>query len=397
MKKVLTKSEEATKEDETLLAAVHPVANTLLRVIGKKPVRKVPLVGVIVSEAAYIREVYMDKGRFTKNGSGASSSFWNPIVGETGLLNMDGVDHMRLKRVLAPIFSRNSVATILDKQDADIAHYFQKLRDGEKVDIAALTSEMSLKLTCRLIGFPEATLSSWDTQEVIKNLRGVTHGLNPMRKKFTDEQIHSAKTKLVTIETTTKKHYQNETFIEGSVIHLMKKDGYNVDEVTTMVDVLMIAGTETMNSFLPRLTALLIRSETFGMLTHSPELIPKAVEEGLRVTVPTPVAVRVAKEDMDFHGAFIKKGERLILNSFVACGKIGPFKLGREIDRDVKGLWFGAGAHMCIGLAAAIESSNRFVESLVAVAKERGTGYTIVTAIKARKGHTGAYEELNIQ
>ena len=47
----------------------------------------------------------MDTSGFSKNGPGAPSDLWTPVLGPSVLLNMEGADHAALRRKLGPLFA----------------------------------------------------------------------------------------------------------------------------------------------------------------------------------------------------------------------------------------------------------------------------------------------------
>src|SRR5690349_428421 len=69
----------------------HPLLYPTIRGLGSlKPVVRLPGVGVLVSEAALVREVLLDQERFIKDGPSGSGALWTPVVGPKALVNMDG-------------------------------------------------------------------------------------------------------------------------------------------------------------------------------------------------------------------------------------------------------------------------------------------------------------------
>lgn len=91
--------------EERLYRAAHPIAYPLLTAV-RSPVRRIPGLGIVVTDAALLRSVLLDGRGFTKNGPGASSELWTPVLGPTVLVNMDGADHAALRRQLAPCSPR---------------------------------------------------------------------------------------------------------------------------------------------------------------------------------------------------------------------------------------------------------------------------------------------------
>lgn len=387
---------QATVEDAVLLKAVHPAGSRLLKFVGEKwRLKRLPVIGTIVSDAALIREIFMDKANFTKIGKGASSSLWNPVIGETGLVNMDGDLHLQLKRNLAPAFSNKICPEIVDRvlenHDNDLK---ARLLAGEEVDIVKEVANFAYRSLWEIIGLPQNRLSEANFEIAVNTLRSVTEGITVTRKSLSPKQAEIARAKLLFVEELARETYRNATD-DTSIPGLMKVEGYDEEAAISVVKALMVTGTETIISFLPRMTALFIKSGYLNYLSDNPEHLSAGVDEALRVVVPTPVAARIARNDVEFHSVKIRKGERLVLSTVEACKRYGDFDPFRGIDKDVRGLWFGAGVHLCLGLPLAIAEAKAFASILIEVNKEKPL--VVVEQTSNDKGHTGSYKKLVVQ
>lgn len=383
----------ATREDGVLLKAVHPVGSTLLDYIGDRwRFKKVPVVGTIISDPALIREVFMDKKRFSKAGKGASTSFWNPIIGEYGLLNMDGDDHLKLKRSVSNMFSKERVDRIFNAIATPILdEAATKLAAGENVDMVEVSEHIAYLNMWHIVGLSPEKLEDIDFKLAVRTLRSVTEGLNPSKKKFSAREIEIARGKLTFLEELVREAYKDD---RESIPSRLKSEGHSEEAAISLTKSLFIAGTETVISFIPRMTALFIKSRYIDYISEHPEHISKGVEDALRVTVPTPVAARSVVADTDFHGMKLKAGDRLILSTIAASKRSGDFDPFQEMNKDIKGLWFGAGVHMCIGVGVALTQAESIGKFLAAINAENKLN--IYSQASDDKGHTGSYKELVI-
>jgi cytochrome P450 len=387
-------SKKATFEDGVLLKAVHPVGTGLLTYIGSKwRLKKVPFVGTIITDPAYIREVYMDKKQFSKDGEGASTSFWNPIIGDYGLLNMDGEAHLKLKRAVSNMFAKERVGLIYATVTAPILdETAAQLQAGENVDMVEVAGKISYLSMWHIVGLSADKLRDIDFKLAVRALRSVTEGLNPAKKKFTQKQIDTAKGKLVFLDELVREAYN--TLDRESIPLRLREEGYSEEAAISLTKSLFIAGTETVISFLPRMTALFLKTRYIDYLSEHPEHVSKGVEEALRVTVPTPVAVRSAMADTEFHGVKLKKGERVILSTIGASKRFGDFDPFEDVDKNIRGLWFGAGVHMCIGIGLAISQAEAIGKFLATVNADNKL--EVILQASDDKGHTGSYKHLII-
>lgn len=387
-------SKTATFEDGVLLKAVHPVGSTLLTYIGNKwRLKKIPFVGTIISDASLIREVFMDKKRFSKDGEGASTSFWNPIIGNYGLLNMDGEDHIRLKRAVSNMFAKDRIELIYRTVGAPILdEAAEKLKAGENVDMVSIAEKISYLSMWHIVGLSAEKLHGIDFKLAVRTLRSVTEGVNPAKKKLSNKQITAARGKLVFLEELARDAYNNDD--RESIPLRLKQEGYSEEAAISLTKSLFIAGTETVISFLPRMAALFIKTRYIDYLSEHPEHVTKGVEEALRVTVPTPVAVRSVVEDTNFHGVKLKAGERLVLSTIAASKRFGDFNPFNDVDKEIRGLWFGAGVHMCIGVGVALVQAETVGKFLATANADKNL--EILSQASDDKGHTGSYKGLII-
>lgn len=94
------------------------------------------------------------------------------------------------------------------------------------------------------------------------------------------------------------------------------------------------------------------RPDLLEQLKADPKLIPSAMEEMIRWTVPVKTFVRTAARDYEIRGQKIKEGDRLVLCYQSACRDEeiidDPFtiRFNRKPNRH---LAFGSGTHQCVG------------------------------------------------
>lgn len=384
---------KATIDDAKLLRTVHPVASRVVEFLGKRDVVRIPKIGVVVSDPDLIRKIFLDRQHFTKTGDNASAGLWNPVIGDTGLLNMDGDPHLRLRRELSPVFSQKIIPALVTQVFADyVDSCFDGLLDGGQVDITQVSSLLAYRSLWVLLGLPAGNVDDVSFEERTRVLRSVTEGASLYRKTLTVSQQESAREKLSFVEKLAVESYQNPT--PGSVIEIMKNSGYTVEETVSLTKALMVTGTETIISYIPRMVQLFITSGFLGTLSTEPGLLDDGLDEAFRVTVPTPAAVRSCVEDYALDGVSFKKGDRVVLSTVEACRKFGVFNPFHSVDKSVKGLWFGAGVHMCIGLPVAKAEATTVATKLIEINKIKPL--KIVSKLPSTRGHTGSYEKLVI-
>lgn len=124
------------------------------------------------------------------------------------------------------------------------------------------------------------------------------------------------------------------------------------DELRVLVSTLVFAGQDTTRNQLGLAMATFAgHPQQWRMLAEHPGLAAGAVEEVMRVSPTTPVIGRVATEDFTFQGLDIPAGTHLAL--FVAAANIeqgtfgdAPFDITAQRSAQ---LTFGGGIHHCLG------------------------------------------------
>jgi cytochrome P450 len=134
--------------------------------------------------------------------------------------------------------------------------------------------------------------------------------------------------------------------------------GLDIDEVAANVAVLLIGGIVTADGAISILFRhLLDRPRILGALAESPDLIPKAVEESLRLEPAAAFVDRYAKGDVDLGGAHIAGGD--LVRVSIAAANRDPVVFEQPDVFDVhrpnlgEHLAFVRGPHACLGIHVA--------------------------------------------
>ena len=382
----------ATKNDRKVSWRSRPFELTFLGLITKfKPVVKVPMIGVVVSDGAILRSILMDTQHFSKTAPGGTSDLWDPILRGPGLLNMSGIDHLELKRKLTPLFNGKvldeMVGTVIRTSARKLS---QELLAGQAVDVVSHVERMAARVICTLSGYD---LDNTDENEVLEQLdraRGLLRFVKLTRKKLRPEEVTLALTELESIHHHISNAFDRED--ESTIPHLLKSYGFGKNEVISIITALIIAGTETVISHLPRFIQLIVTS---GVLASEVSSVEELVQEGLRVTVPTPVMVRGVVEPTRIEGCAVNPGDRIILATTFACRRLGDFDPDRVIPKELRNLWFGAGVHLCIGMPLAQLEITLMTEELLRIAK--GRKFTILESQVRTGTLTAGYSRLVVQ
>lgn len=124
------------------------------------------------------------------------------------------------------------------------------------------------------------------------------------------------------------------------------------DDLLWMCMVLVLAGLDTTKSQLGyNFFHLATHPKDRRRLVEDPGLIPGAVEELLRANAFVPPA-RKLKQDVDYEGCPMKRGQMVLMPLWSACRDPRSFEQGDEVVLDRQNnrhIAFGAGPHRCAG------------------------------------------------
>jgi cholest-4-en-3-one 26-monooxygenase len=125
------------------------------------------------------------------------------------------------------------------------------------------------------------------------------------------------------------------------------------DDILQETLLILLGGDETTRHTISGGIEQLIRNrDQWDLLQNNPDLLPGAVEEMLRWTSPLKNMARTIAADAEFHGASLKKGEKMLLLFEAAnfdeavFGDPDNFRIQRDPNSH---LAFGFGTHFCLG------------------------------------------------
>ena len=357
--------------EERVQRAAHPLAYPALRSARHRPVVRVPRVGVVVSDAAIAREVLLDLDHFSKVGPGAPSDLWTPVLGPSVLLNMEGAEHAALRRALGPLFAPRAVRELVSGSGVPddggvLPDLTRRLAAGETVDLAAGVTAQAGAVICGMVGLPPTDDA---VRSAMSAARTITGMVRLHRHGLTRSQVVRARSVLERLTAPARAAYRAGD--PATVPGRMRDLGLSEREAMGAVGAFVLTGTETIQSLVPRLVAIAHDTGwTARLLADDAVLRRRAVEEGLRVTVPTPAMLRSVRADASVGGLPVAAGERVVIATVNCCRAPGGFDPDRPVDPAVRHLWFGAGPHFCLGMPLAMAQVDAVLDALAAAATD---------------------------
>ena len=237
------------------------------------------------------------------------------------LLGADAPEHTRMRRLLAPFFSRERQADQRDAIAELTTKVLRELRRARKFDVVpALASRIPFTVACSWIGLHErqaAALATMAQEEV--TWADVAAGMKP----------------------------------DGALARFADEGALTREEIQLLMPFLVLAGvTTTRDTMLFGIFNLMRKPDLFAEVSANHSLIPSFVEEMLRHEPPVHGIVRRAVADTVVDGVEIAKGSRVWV--ILAAANRDPSKFQRPDDfmmerTGAKHISFGHGPHFCLG------------------------------------------------
>lgn len=273
------------------------------------------------------------------------------------MISMDPPRHDRLKALVIKEFTPEVVAGHTDHVNQIISGVLDSVADKECFD---LVSDVARPIPARVIGSllgtpleDDATLVHWTNvftafeDPVIRQQWGDPMAVMAEIIGYVNNRIALARS--------------GDASISGKLLTAMmdaevEGDKLNEMEIAVFFILLMSAGNDsTRSTYTATMLELLRNPELAQQLRENPELIPAAVEEGIRCYPPFAFMGRAATRDVELNGKQIKEGDRLLL-WYVASNRdesVFPnphtFDITRPNLADIHQGFGGRGRHFCLG------------------------------------------------
>jgi cytochrome P450 len=274
---------------------------------------------------------------------------------EKGFFAVSTKDHLRLRKLTMPAFSKPVMGKIDAKIRDLVTECFDAVGDAEEFDVYdALASKIPVRAIARMVGVP-TNQEEFFHEFAVNIIKATRINLGPKER---DAAILATLPgfeyfKKVISERRALPH-PGDDFI-GSLVGATD-NGESLDdyEILSVIFALITAGSDTatdLHTFL--IHSLLSNPDQWALLKQKPELMENAIIECLRyASFGKMPFFRFATEDIEFAGQLIKKGQGIGVNIMAAWhdprkwDNPNTLDITRRLDGNIV---FGAGAHFCIG------------------------------------------------
>lgn len=358
--------DRARKHERCLLLASRPTLFALLTLGRRLPggIHRLPRLGWVVTDPVLARAVLNDPRHFTLLGEGGVGHLWAQVLGDWVNDVFDGPGHADLRSRSRELFTDETSRRLVRRvMGPPMSAAMRELRAGETVDVARLARILVGQMVADLLGLGEQ--SEAHALEVFaagERLAGLAMR-SAASTELPAEVIAQARPIIDSLTREVPKTFREAP--EDTLLGRCRALGLSIQEASGLATLMMVAGTETAASAMGRIVALLHDTGAQHVLYEDRTLIGPAVWEGLRVTTPAPVIGRHVRASVTVGNRALAAGDRILLLTYVANNRIGPFDITRRYVPEVRQLWFGAGRHLCLGAALARAEIGFLLQSLV--------------------------------
>ena len=278
--------------------------------------------------------------------SGPFADWWAGWV-----LNKEGADHQRLRRLLNPAFSRRRIEALEPRLRALAAELVDSFAEPDRCEFMAEFAEpYAARVTAIMLGIPErewpaiareaATLGLATGVRIAEHLAPIEAALERLYA-YTDTLIAD------------RRERPRDDLVTSLVRAQLDAERLSETELRDTLVLLVFGGFDTTRNQLGlAVQAFIDRPAQWRLLARRPELGPAAVEEVMRISPTTTWVTREALADFTFDGLAIRAGTTIHL--FCESAGTDP-RAGGDAGFDITAtgrpphLAFGGGVHYCLG------------------------------------------------
>jgi len=272
------------------------------------------------------------------------------------ILSMEGDDHARLRRLVAPAFTPSAADRLRPFMRDVVGSLVDAFAPSGRCEVVVdLCEPYPIPIICKLLGAPEEDwrrFSAWATdifrifnQNLVEDLP-LIEAANAALEDYLADLIAA------------RRASPGEDLLSTLIAIEEEGDRLSTEELVSLAVAVLMAGTDTTRNQLACALALFAdHPQQWSILAEQPELAPRAVEETMRYLGAVRGTVRFAPEDVVFHDVLFPKGT-LVFVSLAGANRdpdrweeADSFDITRE--RSSQQMTFGSGIHHCMGAALA--------------------------------------------
>ncbi len=310
----------------------------------------------------HVREVETNPGLFSSAGGIRPDSDPNPMM-----IEMDDPAHARRRDLVNKGFTPKHVRALQPVIVGIVDRLLDRVEDRREFD---LIRDVAVWLPLIVIG-DALGMDEHDRPKLLEWSDDLMQGLGASDPALVEKMIGAFDGWQTFIrDVIADRRREPRDDVINALVHA-EVDGEQLDDEELVFETLLIliGGDETTRHVMSGgAYQLLLHREQWERLRKERSLLPSAIEEMLRWVSPIKNMARTVTSDVDFNGAQMRKGQKLLLLYSSANRDeshfADPFRF--DIDRSPNDhIAFGAGPHFCLGASLARLELKVFFDMLL--------------------------------
>lgn len=276
---------------------------------------------------------------------------------QRSILGMEGDEHARLRRLVAPAFTPKAADRLRPFMRSVVTGLADAVAaDGRCEFVGDICEPYPIPIICELLGAPKEDwklFSAWAT-DIFRIFNGDIAGdLDKIKAAMTELDGY------VRAMIAERRSRPADDLLSAMIAAEEAGDRLSTDELVMMTEAVLMAGTDTTRNQLACAVAVYTEHpEQWQALANDPALAPRAVEESLRFLGAVRGTARIASEDIEYRDVVFPAGTFVAVS--LASANFDPdvvpgdpevFDTTRQMA--VPQMTLGAGIHHCLGASLA--------------------------------------------
>jgi cytochrome P450 len=272
------------------------------------------------------------------------------------ILSMEGEDHARLRRLVAPAFTPAAADRLRPFMREVVGGLVDAFAPAGRCEVVVdLCEPYPIPIICELLGAPKEDwrqFSAWATDIFRIFNQNLAEDLPLI--EAADAALEDYLADLIA----ERRVSPGDDLLSVLIAIEEEGDRLSTDELVSLAVAVLMAGTDTTRNQLACALALFAEyPEQWALLGRQPDLAPRAVEEAMRYLGAVRGTVRFAPEDLVFRDVLFPKGTLVFLSLAGANRDPATWEAPDSFDitreRRTQQMTFGSGIHHCMGAALA--------------------------------------------
>lgn len=290
-------------------------------------------------------------------------------IQDNGLFSLPDADHTRVRRLVSGAFTPRAAERMRGEIQRAVDEIIDTEVKGDRVDLTAITEPLPMRVISDMLKIPQELrgefrafgLAAIRSAILFNNPGEVFKLIAPMPRWI-------AMLRGVIAER--RKNLLEDDLLSTLITATDGGSKLNEDEMISLVQALITAGSDTtVHASNWAMYTLLRHPDQLAQVREDPSLLRNAIEETLRYDLFGKGGVpKIAKEEMEFAGTKLRKGQMVI--PFIPAALRDPevfpnpdtFDIRRDLSQNIP---FGGGQHFCLGAALARQEISVLVGTLI--------------------------------